>query len=60
METLAFPLLVTMQRNNTGVVSVSMEIFDYGRLVKTAFRQTRHNIMKTNSVAFSPQANYTD
>jgi hypothetical protein len=29
METLAFPLLVTMQRNNTGVVSVSMGIFDY-------------------------------
>jgi hypothetical protein len=26
METLAFQLLVTMQRNNTGVVSVSMDI----------------------------------
>jgi hypothetical protein len=26
METLAFKLLVTMQRNNTGVVSVSMEL----------------------------------
>jgi hypothetical protein len=26
METLAFPLLVTMQRNNIGVVSVSMEL----------------------------------
>jgi hypothetical protein len=26
METLAFPLLVTVQRNNTGVVSVSMEL----------------------------------
>jgi hypothetical protein len=44
METLAFLLLVTMQRNNTGVVSVSMEIFDYVYLVTTAFGQTRHNI----------------
>jgi hypothetical protein len=35
METLAFLLLVTMQRNNTGVVSVSMELFDYGYLVTT-------------------------
>jgi hypothetical protein len=26
METLAFQLLVTMQRDNTGVVSVSMEL----------------------------------
>jgi hypothetical protein len=26
METLGFPLLVTMQRNNTGAVSVSMEL----------------------------------
>jgi hypothetical protein len=26
METLAFRLLVTMQRNNIGVVSVSMEL----------------------------------
>jgi hypothetical protein len=26
METLAFLLLVTMQRNNTGVVSASMEL----------------------------------
>jgi hypothetical protein len=26
METLAFPLLVTMQRKNTGVVSLSMEL----------------------------------
>jgi hypothetical protein len=46
METLAHLLLVTMQRNNTGVVSVSMELFDYGRLVTTAFSQTRHNIYK--------------
>jgi hypothetical protein len=35
MEKLTFPLLVTMQRNNTGVVSVSMGIFDYGYLVMT-------------------------
>jgi hypothetical protein len=42
METLAFLLLVTMQRNNTGVVSVSMGIFDYGYLVTTANSQTRH------------------
>jgi hypothetical protein len=44
MQTLAFLLLATMQRNNTGVVSVSMGIFDYGYLVTTAFSQTRHNI----------------
>jgi hypothetical protein len=30
METLAVLLLVTMQRNNTGVVSVSMGLFGYG------------------------------
>jgi hypothetical protein len=42
METLAFLLLVTMQRNNTRVVSVSMELFDYGCLVTTAFSQIRH------------------
>jgi hypothetical protein len=35
METLAFLLLVTMQRNNTGVVSVSVELFDYSYLVMT-------------------------
>jgi hypothetical protein len=52
METLAFLLLVTMQRNNTGVVSVSMGIFDYGYLVTTAFSQTRHNsINRLDSVA---------
>jgi hypothetical protein len=28
METLAFILLVAMQRNSTGVVSVSMEVFN--------------------------------
>jgi hypothetical protein len=44
METLVFLLLVTMQRNNTRVVSVSMGIFDYGYLVTMAFSQTRHNI----------------
>jgi hypothetical protein len=42
METLAFLLSVTMQRNNTGVMSVSIELFDYGCLVTTAFSQTRH------------------
>jgi hypothetical protein len=42
METLAFLLLVTMQRNNTGLVSISMGIFDYGYLVTTAFSQTGH------------------
>jgi hypothetical protein len=45
METLAFLLLVAMVTNSTGVVSVSMEIFDYDRLVTTAFSQTRHSIM---------------
>jgi hypothetical protein len=35
METLAFLLLVTMQSNNTGVMSVSMELFDYDYLVAT-------------------------
>jgi hypothetical protein len=43
METLAF-LLFTMQRNNTGVVTVSVRIYDYGYLVTTAFSQTRHSI----------------
>jgi hypothetical protein len=46
METLAFPLLVTIQRNNTVVVSVSMEILRYGYLVTTVSSQTRHNIFK--------------
>jgi hypothetical protein len=44
VEALAFLLLVTMQRNNTGVVSVSMGIFDYGYVVTAALSQTRHNI----------------
>jgi hypothetical protein len=44
METLAFLLLVTMQCNNTGVVSLSMGIFFYGYVVTTAFSQTRHNM----------------
>jgi hypothetical protein len=35
METLAFLLLVTMQWNNTGLASISMELFDYGYLVTT-------------------------
>jgi hypothetical protein len=35
METLAFLMLVTIQRNTTGVVSASMELFDYGYLVTT-------------------------
>jgi hypothetical protein len=50
METLAFQLLVTMQRSNTGVVSVSMEIFNYSYLVTTASSQTRHNIISIFSV----------
>jgi hypothetical protein len=52
METLAFLLLVTMQHNNTGVVSVSMGIFYYGYLVtirvlhsNEGLSQTCHNIM---------------
>jgi hypothetical protein len=43
--TLAVLLLVAMVTNSTGVVSVSMEIFNYGCLVTAAFGQTRHNIM---------------
>jgi hypothetical protein len=39
--TLVFLLLVAMVTNSTGVVSVSMEIFEYGCLVTTAFSQTR-------------------
>jgi hypothetical protein len=35
MGTLAFLLLATIQHNNTGVVSVSMEIFNYGYVVTT-------------------------
>jgi hypothetical protein len=51
METPAFLLLVTMQRNNAGVVSVSMGIFDYGYLETTAFSQTRHNMYVTSKLA---------
>jgi hypothetical protein len=29
METLAFLLLIAMRLNNTGVVSVSMEVFNF-------------------------------
>jgi hypothetical protein len=36
-----------MVPNSTGVVSVSMEIFNYGCLVTTAFSQIRHNIQDT-------------
>jgi hypothetical protein len=36
-----------MQRNNTGVISVSMGIFYDGYLVTTAASQTRHNISTT-------------
>jgi hypothetical protein len=54
METLAFLLLVAMQRNSTGVVSVSMGLSNLwlpsndkclacGCLVTTAFAQTRHS-----------------
>jgi hypothetical protein len=32
-----------MVTNSTGVVSVSMEIMNYGCLVTAAFSQTRHN-----------------
>jgi hypothetical protein len=46
--TLAFLPLVAMVTNRTGVVSASMEIFDFGCPVTTAFSQTRHNILKTN------------
>jgi hypothetical protein len=49
METLAFLLLVTMQRNNAGMVSVSMELFNYGYLVTTASSQTRHNIINLDA-----------
>jgi hypothetical protein len=45
METLALLLFVAMVTNSTGVVSVSMELFNYGYLVTTAFSQTRYNIM---------------
>jgi hypothetical protein len=44
METLAFLLLVAMVTNSTRVVSVSMEILDYGCLVTAASSQTCHNI----------------
>jgi hypothetical protein len=36
IENLASLLLVAMVTNSTGVVSVSMEIFNYGCLVTTA------------------------
>jgi hypothetical protein len=45
--TLAFLLLDAMVTNSTGVVSVSMEIFDYSCLVMTAFSQTRHNTISS-------------
>jgi hypothetical protein len=49
METLAFPLLVTMQRNNTGVVSVSMELFDYGYLVTTRLLHSNDGLRSNTS-----------
>jgi hypothetical protein len=56
METLALLLLVTMQRNSTGVVSVSMEVLRFpskrqeGCEVMTAFGQTRHIIFNIINV----------
>jgi hypothetical protein len=56
METLAFLLLVTMQRNNTGVVSVFMELFDYDYLVTTRVLHSndglRSNTSQYNSMSF--------
>jgi hypothetical protein len=51
--TLAYLLLVAMKptlavlaTNSTRVVCLSMEIFNYGCLVKAAFGQTRDNILE--------------
>jgi hypothetical protein len=49
METLAFLMLVTMQRNNTGVVSVSMELFDYGYLVTTRVLHSNDGLRSNTS-----------
>jgi hypothetical protein len=50
METLAFLLLVTMQRNNTGVVSVSMELFNYGYLVTTRVLPSNDGLQSNTSL----------
>jgi hypothetical protein len=52
METLAFPLFVTMQRNSTGVVSVSMGIFDYGYLVTTRVLHSNDGLRSNTSQYF--------
>jgi hypothetical protein len=49
METLAFLLLVTMQRNNTGVVSVFTELFDYGYLVMTRVLHSNDGLQSNTS-----------
>jgi hypothetical protein len=49
METLAFLLLVAMQRNNTGVVSISMELFDYGYLVVTRVLHSNNGLWSNTS-----------
>jgi hypothetical protein len=49
METLTFLMLVTMQRNNTGVVSVSMELFDYGYLVTTRVLHSNDSLRSNTS-----------
>jgi hypothetical protein len=49
METLAYLLLVTMQRNNTRVVSVSMELFEYGYLVTTRVLHSNDGLLSNTS-----------
>jgi hypothetical protein len=64
METLVFLLLVTMERNNTGMASVSMELFDYGYLVTTrvlhsndGFRSNTYNMYIYIYICHLPGAN---
>jgi hypothetical protein len=52
MGTLAFPLLLTMQSNNTVVVSVSMELFDYGYLVMTRVLHSNDGLWSNTSQYF--------
>jgi hypothetical protein len=47
--TLAVLLLVTMQRDNTAVVSISMELFDYGYLVTTRVLHSNHGLRLNTS-----------
>jgi hypothetical protein len=49
METLALLLLVAMQRNNTGVVSVSMGLFDYDYLVTTRRLHSKDDLRSNTS-----------